>query len=89
LRPWNFSPSPISSAPPRKGAQIDAVNKKETRDQKPFLEIVLADGQGKIMLRVWSDSPNYPICLELGSGSFVDGIITTRAAAAWSSTSRR
>jgi len=53
-------------------AQIDALNRKETREQKPFWELTLADAQAKMTLRVWSDSPNFAICGELEAGNFVE-----------------
>jgi 3'-5' exoribonuclease len=53
-------------------AQVEALNKKETRDQKPFWELTFADAQGKMTLRAWSDSPNYPFCSELEAGAFME-----------------
>jgi 3'-5' exoribonuclease len=53
-------------------AQIDGLNKKETRDLKPFWELTLADAQGKLTLRAWSDSPNYAFCQELEKGMFME-----------------
>ena len=53
-------------------AQVEALAKKETRDLKPFWELTLADAQGKMTLRAWSDSPNFPICAELAAGSFLE-----------------
>jgi 3'-5' exoribonuclease len=51
--------------------QVESISKKETRDLKPFLEMALADAQGKLTIRVWSDSPNYPLCSEIETGQFV------------------
>ncbi len=81
--PWTFSPSPISGkdlkreaqqgrAEARVHAQIEATAKKDTKDGKPFRELVLADAQGKMMVRAWSDSPNYQFCAELEAGMFVE-----------------
>lgn len=53
-------------------AQIDGLNQKETREGKPFWEVVLADAQAKMTLRAWSDSPNYAQCGELKSGGFLE-----------------
>lgn len=53
-------------------AQVEALNKKETRDQKPFRELTLADAQGKLTLRAWSDSPNFAFCSELEAGNFLE-----------------
>src|SRR5438128_9429464 len=46
-------------------AQVDSILKKETNQQKPFWELVLADAESKITLRAWSDSPNFAQCAEL------------------------
>jgi len=53
-------------------AQVESLAKKETRDLKPFLELVVADAQGKLTLRIWSDSPNYAACSEIVTGVFVE-----------------
>jgi 3'-5' exoribonuclease len=53
-------------------AQIESIQKKETRDQKPFWELAVADAQGKLTLRAWSDSPNYPLCADLEQGMFLE-----------------
>lgn len=53
-------------------AQVEAVNRKETREGKPFWELVLADAQGKLTLRAWSDSPNYTFCGDLSQGMFME-----------------
>ena len=53
-------------------AQVEVINKKETRDQKPFWEITLADSLAKMTLRAWSDSPNFTFCSELEAGSFLE-----------------
>jgi 3'-5' exoribonuclease len=53
-------------------AQIEVIAKKETRDLKPFWEITLADAQGKMTLRAWSDSPNFAFCSELEAGAFLE-----------------
>jgi len=53
-------------------AQVESLTKKETREQKPFWELTLADAQSKLMLRAWSDSPNFAICNELAAGQFVE-----------------
>jgi 3'-5' exoribonuclease len=53
-------------------AQVEAITKKETRDLKPFWELTVADAQGKMTLRAWSDSPNFPFCSELAAGMFLE-----------------
>lgn len=52
-------------------AQIDALTQKETREQKPFWELVLADAEAKMTLRAWSDSPSYKQCAALERGGFL------------------
>src|SRR5581483_2636567 len=53
-------------------AQIDSITQKETSQQKPFWEVVLADAEAKMTLRAWSDSPNYKQCAELERGGFLE-----------------
>lgn len=53
-------------------AQVESLTKKETRELKPFWELTLADAQGKLTLRVWSDSPNFSQCSALAAGDFVE-----------------
>ena len=52
--------------------QIEALAKKETRDGKPFFELTLADAEGKLTLRAWSDSPAFALCENLAAGEFVE-----------------
>ena len=52
-------------------AQVDACVRKETRDGKPFYEIVLADAENRLTLRAWSDAPAFSFCETLGTGAFV------------------
>ncbi len=53
-------------------AQIDEVAIKRTKDQKPFLEILLRDRTAGFPLRVWSDHPSFGFCSELRTGDFVE-----------------
>ena len=53
-------------------AQIDEVAVKRTKDQKPFLEILLRDRTAGFPLRVWSDHPSFGFCSELRTGDFVE-----------------
>ncbi len=53
-------------------AQIDEVATKRTKDQKPFLEILLRDRTASFPLRVWSDHPSFGFCSELRTGDFVE-----------------
>jgi 3'-5' exoribonuclease len=52
-------------------AQIEAVNRKETRDGKPFYEIGFADAEAKFTLRAWSDAPVFNTCERLAGSEFV------------------
>ena len=52
--------------------QIDSLARKETRDGKPFFELSLADAEGKLTLRAWSDSPAFSLCEGLAAGDFVE-----------------
>src|SRR5262249_1856599 len=52
-------------------AQIDSVLEKQTRDQKPYLEILLRDLTSSFVLRVWNDHPLYLFTRQLRAGSFV------------------
>ena len=53
-------------------AQVDEVVTKRTKDQKPYLEILLRDRTASFPLRVWSDHPSFGFCSELHSGHFVE-----------------
>jgi DNA polymerase III alpha subunit (gram-positive type) len=53
-------------------AQVDSVAAKQTKEQKPYLEILLRDGTASFSLRVWSDHPSYEFSSELRAGDFVE-----------------
>ncbi len=53
-------------------AQIDTLTRKETKDGKPYWELVAADGEGKITLRAWSDGPAYAVCEHLSPSTFIE-----------------
>ena len=53
-------------------AQIDEVASKRTKDQKPYLEILLRDRTASFPLRVWSDHPSFGYCSERRPGDFVE-----------------
>lgn len=53
-------------------AQIEALVRKETRDGKPFFEIVFADAEARLTLRAWSDGPAFLMCKGLASGAFLE-----------------
>lgn len=51
--------------------QVEACNRKETRDGKPFYELTVADSEGKVALKAWSDAPAFGFCEQLSAGDFV------------------
>jgi 3'-5' exoribonuclease len=51
--------------------QIEACNRKDTRDGKPFFEVSVADSEGKLALKAWSDGPAFAFCERLSTGDFV------------------
>ena len=52
--------------------QLESVASRLTREQKPYCELTLADAGDRMLLRVWSDHPNYKACDSLESGDFVE-----------------
>ena len=53
-------------------AQVDELASKRTKDQKPYLEILLRDATASFPFRVWSDHHAFGFCSELRSGDFVE-----------------
>jgi 3'-5' exoribonuclease len=53
-------------------AQVESLVSKQTRDGKPYWELTMADAEGKLMLRAWSDSPNFEFCAGLTAGTFLE-----------------
>src|ERR1700733_927961 len=53
-------------------AQVDELASKRTKDQKPYLEILLCDATASFPFRVWSDHHAFGFCSELRSGDFVE-----------------
>lgn len=53
-------------------AQIDALTRKETREGKPFFEIIVADAEARLTLRAWSDAPAFTVCEGLAPGAFLE-----------------
>jgi len=52
--------------------QAESISKKETSQQKPYWELVIADAEAKLTLRAWSDSPNFALCADLAKGAFLE-----------------
>ncbi len=52
--------------------QVEALTQKETREGKPFWELILADAEAKLTLRAWSDSPAFAHCAALAPRSFLE-----------------
>jgi 3'-5' exoribonuclease len=53
-------------------AQVDEVVTKRTKDQKPYVEILLRDATASFPFRVWSDHHSFGFCSELQAGDFVE-----------------
>ena len=56
----------------RAHVQIENLLSKETREHKPYWELLLADAEAKFTLRAWNDSPAYKQCEELERGGFLE-----------------
>src|SRR5438132_5002207 len=52
--------------------QVESAAAKTTREQKPYCELGLADACDRMMLRVWSDHPDYRACDSLRVGDFIE-----------------
>jgi 3'-5' exoribonuclease len=52
--------------------QVETITQKETKDQKPYYEIILADAEAKMTLRAWSDSPAFQSCAAMKRGEFLE-----------------
>src|SRR6476620_1859171 len=52
--------------------QVEGVNAKVTREQKPYCELGLADACDRMTLRVWSDHPEYRACGSLKASDFIE-----------------
>ncbi len=48
---------------------VEAVNEKESKDGKPFVEIQLVDARDRFVLRVWSDNGQFAAAQELATGA--------------------
>jgi 3'-5' exoribonuclease len=53
-------------------AQVDTIARKETKEGKPFFEVTVADAEGRLVLRAWSDGPAFPFCEGLAPGAFLE-----------------
>jgi 3'-5' exoribonuclease len=52
--------------------QVEALARKDTRDGKPFWELVLADAEARMTLRAWSDAPAFSQCERMKAGDFLE-----------------
>jgi 3'-5' exoribonuclease len=52
--------------------QVESLQKKSTKEGKPFWEVTLADAEAKMTLRAWSDGPAFASCEELAAGVFIE-----------------
>ena len=51
--------------------QVESITEKQTRDQKPYFELVIRDLVGSLTIRVWNDHPAFGFCSEAGTGAAV------------------
>lgn len=51
--------------------QVQSLLRKETRDGKPFFEVTIADAEGRLTFRAWSDAPAFAFCEELTVNAFL------------------
>ena len=63
---------PTDRPPVSLHAQIDGITLKQTREQRPYREMLLRDRTSSFLLRVWSDHPSYAFSSELRAGDFVE-----------------
>ncbi len=73
----------------RAHAQIESLTQKQTREGKPFWELVAADAEAKMTLRAWSDAPVFALCEELAARAFVEVAGEFAASPAYGLDSRR
>lgn len=48
--------------------QIETITGKQTRDQKPYFELVIRDLVGSLTIRVWNDHPAFGFCEQTATG---------------------
>jgi 3'-5' exoribonuclease len=58
--------------PARIHVQVESLLEKQTRDLKPYWELVVADAEAKITLRAWNDSEAFAQCGALSRGTFIE-----------------
>jgi 3'-5' exoribonuclease len=51
--------------------QVESITEKQTRDQKPYFELVVRDVVGSLTIRVWNDHPAFAFCGETVTGTAV------------------
>jgi len=56
-------------------AQIESITEKQTRDLKPYYELVIRDLAGTLTIRVWNDHPAFNFCTgaQLGAAVCIEG----------------
>ena len=52
--------------------QIESLTRKDTREGKPYFELVLTDGEGKLSLKAWNDAPAFAFCDRASVGLFIE-----------------
>ncbi|HYZ75649.1 MAG TPA: HD domain-containing protein [Chthoniobacterales bacterium] len=51
--------------------QVESITEKQTRDQKPYFELVIRDLVGSLTIRVWNDHPAFGFCSETAASAAV------------------
>lgn len=51
--------------------QIESVAEKKTKDGKPYYDLAVADGTGRIALKVWDNHPAFWFCKGVEAGDFI------------------
>jgi 3'-5' exoribonuclease len=69
--------------------QIESLTRKETKDGKPYWELIAADAEAKLTLRAWSDGPAFAVCEQLTAGNFIEVAGEFGASAAFGVDARR
>ena len=53
-------------------AQVDSITTKSTKEGKPYYEVHFVDSHERILLRAWSETPVYALCVDLAGGHCVE-----------------
>lgn len=53
-------------------AQLETAVRKQTKDGKPYWEVMLVDAEAKLSLKAWSDSPAFLLCEQISRGELLE-----------------